>query len=188
MAFRAAELAIFFNSKNHHRDPDVPLIIPLVKPSHPAIIPSQRSLHSPPLRKGFLVTNANCSTTALVVPLAALERAFGPLDACIVTTMQTISGAGYPDVASLDIFDNAVPSIGGEEEKIQWEALKILGGLVDADSDTESDGAHALEGQQQHRITPKQDTRQRKYLTCTPNTPSLSARHVTAPQSSTDTP
>ena len=100
-AFRAAELAVFSNSKNHRRDPDVPLIVPLVNPSHLAIIPSQRSLHSPPLHKGFLVTNANCSTTGLVVPLAALERTFGPLDACIVTTMQAISGAGYPGVASL---------------------------------------------------------------------------------------
>lgn len=131
-AFRAAELAVFSNSKNHRRDPDVPLIVPLVNPSHFGIIPYQQSLHSPPLRKGFIVTNANCSTTGFVIPLAALERAFGPIDACIVTTMQAISGGGYPGVPSLDILDNVVPYIGGEEEKMQWEALKILGGLADA--------------------------------------------------------
>ncbi|EJD01704.1 aspartate-semialdehyde dehydrogenase [Fomitiporia mediterranea MF3/22] len=126
--FRAAELAVFSNSKNHRRDPDVPLLVPLVNPSHLAVIPYQRSLHSPPLHRGFIVTNANCSTTGIVIPLAALERAFGPLDAVLATTMQAISGAGYPGVPSLDILDNIVPYISGEEEKMQWEMLKILGG------------------------------------------------------------
>ncbi|KAH8118851.1 aspartate-semialdehyde dehydrogenase [Phellopilus nigrolimitatus] len=134
-AFRAAELAVFSNSKNHRRDPDVPLIVPLVNPSHLSVIPYQRSLHSPPLQKGFIVTNANCSTTGCVVALAALERQFGPLDACLITTMQAISGGGYPGVPSLDILDNVVPYIGGEEEKIQWETLKILGSVVGADGD-----------------------------------------------------
>ncbi|TDL30048.1 aspartate-semialdehyde dehydrogenase [Rickenella mellea] len=129
-AFRAAELAVFSNAKNHRRDPDVPLIVPLVNPSHFAIIPHQRLLHSPPLHRGFIVTNANCATTGVVVPLAALERAFGPVDACFVTTMQAISGGGYPGVPSLDILDNVVPYISGEEEKLQWEMLKILGGLT----------------------------------------------------------
>jgi len=130
-AFRAAELAVFSNSKNHRRDPDVPLIVPLVNPSHFSIIDYQRTLHQPPLQKGFIVTNANCSTTGFVIPLAALEKAFGPVDACIITTMQAISGGGYPGVPSLDIIDNVVPYIGGEEEKMQWEALKILGGITD---------------------------------------------------------
>jgi aspartate-semialdehyde dehydrogenase len=129
LAFRAAELAVFSNSKNHRRDPVVPLIVPLVNPSHFNIINHQRSLHNPPLKKGFIVTNANCSTTGLVVPLAALEKAFGPIESVIVTTMQAISGAGYPGVPSLDILDNVVPYIGGEEEKMEWETCKILGGM-----------------------------------------------------------
>lgn len=93
------------------------------------MIPYQRSLHK--LDRGFIVTNANCSTTGLVIPLAALEQAFGPIDTCIVSTMQAISGAGYPGVPSFDIFDNIVPHIGGEEEKMEWEAAKILGGIAD---------------------------------------------------------
>ncbi|KAJ1309315.1 hypothetical protein OPQ81_004976 [Rhizoctonia solani] len=129
--FRAAELAVFSNSKNHRRDPVVPLIVPLVNPSHLSIIPYQQSLLSPPLKKGFIVTNANCSTTGLVVPLAALEAAFGPLEIVQVTTLQAISGAGYPGVPSLDILDNVVPYIGGEEEKMEWEAGKILGALTE---------------------------------------------------------
>ncbi|KDQ53730.1 hypothetical protein JAAARDRAFT_61114 [Jaapia argillacea MUCL 33604] len=129
LAFRAAEFAVFSNAKNHRRDPVVPLIVPLVNSSHLSIIPHQRSLHS--LQKGFIVTNANCSTTGLVVPLAALEHAFGPLESILVTTLQAISGAGYPGVPSLDIFDNVVPYIGGEEEKMEYETLKILGGLTE---------------------------------------------------------
>lgn len=135
-AFRVADLAVFSNAKNYRRDPHVPLIVPLVNTSHFSIIPQQQRLHAPPLRKGFIVTNANCSTTAVVVPLAALERAFGPIESCMITTMQAISGAGYPGVPSLDIVDNVVPYISGEEEKIEWETLKILGGLAHHDDDT----------------------------------------------------
>jgi len=134
-AFRAAELAVFSNSKNHRRDRDVPLIVPLVNPSHLSIIGYQQSLHKPALTKGFIVTNANCSTTGFVIPLAALEKAFGPIESCMVTTMQAISGGGYPGVPSLDILDNVVPYIGGEEEKMSWEALKILGGITKSPSD-----------------------------------------------------
>ncbi|KAM5542396.1 hypothetical protein V8D89_003855 [Ganoderma adspersum] len=134
-AFRVADLAVFSNAKNYRRDPHVPLIVPLVNTSHFSIIPQQQRLHTPPLRKGFIVTNANCSTTAVVVPLAALERAFGPIESCMITTMQAISGAGYPGVPSLDIIDNVVPYISGEEEKIEWETLKILGGLAHDDDD-----------------------------------------------------
>ncbi len=90
----------------------------------------QQSLLDPPLKKGFLVTNANCSTTGLVVPLAALEKAFGPLRTVLVTTLQAISGAGYPGVSSLDILNNVVPYIDSEEEKIEWETSKILGGVT----------------------------------------------------------
>ena len=124
---------MFSNAKSYRRDPNVPLVVPLVNPFHLNIIPQQRALHSPPLQKGFIVTNANCSTTGIVIPLSALERAFGPIESCIITTLQAISGAGYPGVPSLDIFDNVVPYISGEEEKIEWETLKILGDLTQTD-------------------------------------------------------
>ena len=107
------------------------------------MIPQQQSLHSPPLKKGFIVTNANCSTTAYVIPLSALEKAFGPIEATIVTTMQAISGAGYPGVASLDIMDNVIPYISGEEEKMEWETLKILGGITDSDEGLKTFDMHS---------------------------------------------
>ncbi|CAK5268722.1 unnamed protein product [Mycena citricolor] len=137
-AFRAADLAVFSNAKNYRRDPHVPLIVPLVNPEHLSIIGQQQALHSPPLKKGFIVTNANCSTTAHVIALAALEKAFGPLETLMITTLQAISGAGYPGVPSLDIIDNVVPYISGEEEKIEWETRKILGGMEEMEGQTVS--------------------------------------------------
>ena len=83
-------------------------------------------------KQGWLVCNANCSTTALVVALKPLQEAFGPLESVMVTTMQAISGAGYPGVPSLDILGNVVPYIGGEEAKIETETCKILGILNDS--------------------------------------------------------
>lgn len=120
---------MFSNAKNYRQNATVPLVVPLVNPDHLNIIPTQRALHN--LVRGFIVTNANCSTTGLVVPLRALENAFGPIDKCMVTTMQAISGAGYPGVPSLDIFDNIVPYIADEEAKMESEAAKILGRIVD---------------------------------------------------------
>ncbi|KAI8821422.1 uncharacterized protein EV422DRAFT_528089 [Fimicolochytrium jonesii] len=126
-AFLKADFAVFSNAKNHRMDPIVPLVVPLVNPSHMDIIKHQRSVHG--LQQGFLVTNANCSTTGLVVALKALQDAFGPLSKVIVTTMQAISGAGYPGVPSLDILGNVVPYISGEEDKLETECSKILGSL-----------------------------------------------------------
>lgn len=126
-AFREADLAVFSNSKNYRRDPLVPLIVPLVNTDHFDVVPHQKQVYS--REKGFIITNANCSTTGLVVPLKALEDAFGPLESVLVTTLQAISGGGYPGVASLDIFDNIVPYISGEEDKLEWETSKILGGV-----------------------------------------------------------
>ncbi|KAF9030451.1 aspartate-semialdehyde dehydrogenase [Hymenopellis radicata] len=142
-AFRSAELAIFSNAKNFRRDPHVPLIVPLVNAYHLSMIPQQQSLHSPPLKKGFIVTNANCSTTGYVIPLAALEKAFGPIESALVTTMQAVSGAGYPGISSLDIMDNVIPYIGGEEEKMEWETLKILGGIAEGDDGVKSFDMHS---------------------------------------------
>ncbi|CAL1699977.1 unnamed protein product [Somion occarium] len=141
--FRSAELIVFSNAKNYRRDPLVPLIVPLINASHFAMVPHQRALHSPPLKKGFILTNANCSTTGVVVPLAALEKAFGPLESCMITTMQAISGAGYPGIPSLDILDNVVPYISGEEEKIEWETLKILGGIAEDDNGQKAFDMHS---------------------------------------------
>ncbi|KAJ7596025.1 aspartate-semialdehyde dehydrogenase [Mycena floridula] len=136
--FRKANLCVFSNAKNHRRDPQVPLVVPLANPSHLAVITKQQSHYS---TKGFIVTNANCSTTGCVIPLAALEKAFGPIQSVMVTTMQAISGAGYPGVSSMDIIDNVVPYIEGEEEKMEWETLKILGGLTE----NEESDMHAKE-------------------------------------------
>ncbi|KAI9098152.1 semialdehyde dehydrogenase [Phlyctochytrium arcticum] len=138
-AFLKADFAVFSNAKNYRMDPIVPLIVPLVNTSHFDIIPHQRKHHN--LTKGFLITNANCSTTGLVVPLKALQDAFGPLSRVVVTTMQAISGAGYPGVPSLDILGNVVPYISGEEEKIEIECAKILGGVnADQSAFTEQPG------------------------------------------------
>ncbi|KAI9319485.1 aspartate-semialdehyde dehydrogenase [Dichotomocladium elegans] len=126
MAFLKADLVVFSNAKNYRREPTVPLIVPTVNADHFDMIPYQRSVYG--LKKGFIITNANCSTTGLVVPLKALQDAFGPMSHIIVHTQQAISGAGYPGVPSLDILDNVVPYISGEEEKMEWETSKILGG------------------------------------------------------------
>ena len=114
--------AVISNSKNHRMDSDVPLLIPEVNADHLGAIDVQRKR-----RKGYIVTNPNCSVVGLAMALAPIERAFG-IEAVHVTTMQAISGAGYNGVASYAIIDNVIPFIGGgEEEKIESEPRKILG-------------------------------------------------------------
>jgi aspartate-semialdehyde dehydrogenase len=119
--FAGAGYIVASNAKNHRMDPDVPLIIPEVNPEHLEIVKQQKT-------KGFIVTNPNCSTIGLVLALAPLHKQFG-IDKVCVTTMQALSGAGYPGVASLDIIDNVIPFIGGEEGKMESEPLKILGSI-----------------------------------------------------------
>jgi aspartate-semialdehyde dehydrogenase len=115
--------AVVSNSRNHRMDPDVPLLIPEVNADHLACIPAQRARTG----GGYIVTNPNCSVVGLAMALAPLHRAYG-IRACTVVTLQALSGAGYPGVASLDIADNVIPFIGGgEEEKIEAEPRKILG-------------------------------------------------------------
>lgn len=126
-AFLGANLVVFSNAKNFRRDEMTPLMVPLVNTEHFDVIAAQRKARG--LGKGCIVTNANCSTTGLVVPLKALQDAFGELAAVSVVTLQAISGGGYPGVPSMDVIDNVVPFIGGEEEKIEWETGKILGGV-----------------------------------------------------------
>ncbi len=123
-AFATAGYAVVSNAKNHRMEADVPLVIPEVNPDHLAVIDKQRKNRG--WSKGFIVTNPNCSTVGLVCALKPLVAAFG-VSKVAVTTMQAISGAGYPGVPSLDILDNVIPYIGGEEEKMQTETQKLLG-------------------------------------------------------------
>ena len=125
-AFAAAGHIVVSNSRNHRMDADVPLLIPEINAAHLKLIPEQRRLRG---WDGAIVTNPNCSTIVLAMALAALKP-FG-IRRLIVTTMQAISGAGYPGVASMDINANVIPFIGGEEEKMQQETQKILGDFAD---------------------------------------------------------
>ena len=117
---------VISNSLPHRMGPDVPLLIPEVNPDHIALIDTQRAARG--YDRGFIVTNPNCSAIVVVMALAPLHAKFG-VSSCVVTTMQALSGAGYPGVASLDATDNVIPFIGGEEEKIEAETLKLLGRL-----------------------------------------------------------
>lgn len=119
----AAGFAVCSNASAHRMDPDVPLLIPDVNPDHTALIRVQKAQRGWP---GFIVTNPNCTATHLVCALKPLHDAFG-LTAVHVVSMQALSGAGYPGVASLDILDNVVPYISGEEEKVETEPRKLLG-------------------------------------------------------------
>jgi aspartate-semialdehyde dehydrogenase len=121
-AFATAGHVVVSNSRNHRMDPDVPLLIPEINPQHLKIIPLQQRLRG---WNGMIVTNPNCATMVLAMALAPLKP-FG-ITTVVVTTMQAISGAGYPGVASMDINANVIPFIGGEEEKMQQETQKILG-------------------------------------------------------------
>lgn len=121
-AFASAGHVVVSNSRNHRMEPDVPLLVPEVNPGHLAVIPIQQRLRG---WTGQIVTNPNCSTVVLTMALAPL-KAFG-ISRVVATTMQAISGAGYPGVASMDITANVIPYIGGEEEKMEQETQKILG-------------------------------------------------------------
>eukprot|EP01120_Amphizonella_sp_Union-15-10_P005137 TRINITY_DN15881_c0_g1_i1.p1 TRINITY_DN15881_c0_g1~~TRINITY_DN15881_c0_g1_i1.p1 ORF type:complete len:323 (-),score=65.44 TRINITY_DN15881_c0_g1_i1:119-994(-) len=130
LEFARSGIAVFSNAKSHRMDPDVPILIPAVNPEHLDVIPIQRKRRQFP-GLGCIVTNANCSTTGLVTVLKPISNAFG-ISECLVFTMQAVSGAGYPGVSTLDIYDNVVPFISGEEEKMQNETRKILGTLTDS--------------------------------------------------------
>lgn len=123
-AFARAGYPVISNSSSYRMDEDVPLLIPEINAEHLGLIETQRKKRG--FGKGFIVTNPNCAVTSFAPPLAALHRKFG-LESVIVTTMQAISGAGYPGVSSMDIMDNVLPYIAGEEPKVEIEAQKILG-------------------------------------------------------------
>ncbi len=122
--YAAAGLPVVSNASAHRNDPDVPVLIGEINPEHLAIIPEQQKKRG--WKKGFIVVKPNCSLQSYLFPLYPLHRAFG-IKKILVTTMQALSGAGYPGVSSLDILDNVIPYIGGEEEKSETEPLKILG-------------------------------------------------------------
>jgi aspartate-semialdehyde dehydrogenase len=124
-AFADAGHVVVSNSRNHRMDPTVPLLVPEVNAEHLALLRAQSRLRG---GKGAIVTNPNCSTVVLTMALAPL-RPFC-LRSCVVSTLQAVSGAGYPGVASLDILGNVIPFISGEEEKIETETPKILGALA----------------------------------------------------------
>ena len=125
-AFARAGRFVLSNARSYRLEPDVPLLIPEVNPDHLALIDRQRARRG---WSGAIITNSNCSTMVAAMALAPLHQAFG-VSTVFVTTLQAVSGAGYPGVPSLDILGNVIPYIGGgEEEKIETETLKLLGSL-----------------------------------------------------------
>jgi aspartate-semialdehyde dehydrogenase len=115
------------NASSYRKDPLVPILVPEVNPDHMMILEDQQKSYG---WSGGIFTNPNCTTVGFVVPLATIDRKFGVKKA-FAFSMQAVSGAGYPGVASMDILDNVVPYIGGEEEKLEYEPTKIMGCFKD---------------------------------------------------------
>ena len=124
--FANAGCAVVSNSSAYRMAPNVPLVIPEINADHLYLIEEQPSRAE---SGGYMVTNPNCSTIGLVMALKPLEVRFG-IEKIFVTTMQVVSGAGYPGVPSMDILGNVIPYIGSEEEKMEAETLKLLGLLT----------------------------------------------------------
>jgi aspartate-semialdehyde dehydrogenase len=123
--FARAGMAVCSNASAFRNESDVPILLPEVNADHASIVHRQRRERG---WKGCIVTNPNCTSTGFTVAFKALQDAFG-LRRALVVSMQAISGAGYPGVASLDIIDNVIPNIRGEEAKVEWEPRKMLGRL-----------------------------------------------------------
>ena len=125
--FAMAGFAVCSNASSYRRENDVPLLLPEVNASHIHLVKQQR------LNRGWsgcILTNPNCTSTGLTVALKALQDNFG-LKRAFVVSLQALSGAGYPGVSSLDIIDNVIPNIGGEEAKVEWEPRKMLGKITE---------------------------------------------------------
>jgi len=127
-AYAAAGIPVISNASAHRWTPDVPVLIPEVNPHHVDVIPAQREARG--WDCGFIAVKPNCSIQSYMIPLHALVQAGYLVKRLIVTTMQAVSGAGYPGVPSLDMIDNVVPYIGGEEEKSEKEPLKVFGTVM----------------------------------------------------------
>ncbi|MDR2730030.1 MAG: aspartate-semialdehyde dehydrogenase [Treponema sp.] len=128
-AYAAAGIPVISNASAHRWTPDVPVLIAEVNPEHADIIPIQKKARG--WDRGFIAVKPNCSIQSYMAPIHALALAGFTAQKLIVTTMQAVSGAGYPGVPSLDMIDNVVPYIGGEEEKSEKEPLKIFGVIKD---------------------------------------------------------
>lgn len=128
-AYAGLGIPVVSNASAHRGSEDVPMLIPEINHEHIDIIPAQKSRHG--WQKGFIVVKPNCSLQSYMTPVFALLQAGYEISRMIITTMQAVSGAGYPGVPSLDMIDNIVPLIGGEEEKSENEPHKILGKVVD---------------------------------------------------------
>lgn len=127
-AYAARGLAVVSNAAAHRSTVDVPVLIPEINPEHLSIIPIQQQHYG--WKTGFIVVKPNCSLQSYLLPLVALERSGFPIEKVIITTLQALSGAGYPGVSGLDVIDNIVPYIAGEEAKTEQEPLKILGEVL----------------------------------------------------------
>jgi aspartate-semialdehyde dehydrogenase len=123
------DFPVVSNNSAHRATPDVPMIIPEVNWEHTAVIKAQRKNRG--WKKGLIAVKPNCSLQSYVTLLHALQQAGYPIEKAIISTMQAVSGAGFPGVASLLMIDNVIPYIGGEEEKSEQEPLKIFGKIVD---------------------------------------------------------
>lgn len=123
--FAKAGVAVCTNAGAFRREADVPVLLPEVNPDHTSLVKRQQSDRG---WGGFIVTNPNCTSTGTTIVLKALDQACG-LDKVFAVSLQALSGAGYPGVASMDIVDNVLPFISGEEEKFEWEPRKMLGRL-----------------------------------------------------------
>ena len=123
--FAKAGFAVCSNASSYRRDSDVPLLLPEVNADHVQLVRQQRQNRG---WSGCILTNPNCTSTGLTVALKALDDPF-QLKRVFAVSLQALSGAGYPGVPSLDIIDNVIPNIGGEEDKVEWEPRKMLGKL-----------------------------------------------------------
>lgn len=123
--FALAGMGVCSNASAYRKEQDVPILLPEVNPDHISVISAQQKKHG---WNGWIVTNPNCTSTGMTVALKALQNTFG-LSKVFAVSLQALSGAGYPGVASMDIIDNVIPNIGGEEEKVEWEPRKMLGGV-----------------------------------------------------------
>src|SRR5205807_5142965 len=129
LAFARAGKVVLTNAKNHRMASDVPLVIAEVNPGHLQVLEAQRRNRG---WTGAIVANGNCSAIVTTLALAPIHERFGITDA-FVSTMQAVSGAGYPGVASLDILGNVIPYISDEEDKLETELRKFLGSLGDGE-------------------------------------------------------
>src|SRR5271169_2620843 len=123
--FAQAGFAVCSNASSYRRAADVPLLLPEVNADHIQLVKQQRAQRG---WSGCITTNPNCTSTGLTIALKALDDSFG-VKKVFAVSMQALSGAGYPGVPALDINDNIVPNIGGEEDKVEWEPRKMLGKL-----------------------------------------------------------